>query len=171
MYNNNYVNSGLITGTQWDVMINFISDETEKSEKEASNTKKYEDLKTNCKWGNYKNTTLNSCEGKYCTIDENGSMMSEWKENTNKTNREGTYYTILTTGATEEVKKKNLYDIAGNLWECTQEIAGTAGTYTMLRGGSFFNDYTVRPACSRMGATFAYADGTTTGFRPVLYIK
>jgi len=122
MYNTNYVNSGLITGTQWDVMLNFMSDENDKSVENASNSSKYMDLKTNCIWGNYSDITLNNCEGKYCLIDDNGSMQSLWNENTNKTNKNNGYYNLLTTGSTEEVKRKNLYDVAGNLWENTHEV-------------------------------------------------
>ena len=108
-------------------MMDFISDEEDKSIENASNGSKYTDLKANCTWGNYNNTTLTECEGKYCIIDSNGSMASDWEENTTKTNRVSGY-TLLTTGSTEEVKKKNIYDVAGNLWECVQETA--SGTYT-----------------------------------------
>ncbi len=170
MYNTNYVHSGLITGTQWDVMINFMSDEIDKSEVNASDASKYTDLKTNCTWGNYYNTTINNCGGKYCLIDGNGSMVSDWEENVNKTNNNSGYRTLLTTGSTEEVKKKNLYDVAGNLYEFVQETAVYSGVYSSLRSGSFWEVYGTAPACFR-GRIGFNSPNTDFGFRPVLYIK
>lgn len=128
MYNTESVNSGLITGTQWDVMINFMSNETNKSVTNALDENKYLDLKSNCTWGNYNNTTLNNCEGRRCIINSSGAVISNWENNVSKTNKNTGNYTLLTTGATEETKKKNLYDVAGNLWECVQEIAIKKGT-------------------------------------------
>ena len=44
--------------------------------------------------------------------------------NSTNTNADGTrHYGILTTASTEDVKKCNIYDMAGNLWEWTEEIA------------------------------------------------
>ncbi len=148
-------------------MMDFMSDEENKSIGNAGNSSKYTDLKANCTWGNYKNTTLTQCEGKYCIMDSNGSIISDWEENTTKTNRVSSY-TLLTTGETEEVKKKNIYDVAGNLTECVQETAG--GMYTSYRGGCFANNYERYTACYRECFDFGSAF-TTLGFRPVLYIK
>ena len=139
MYNNsNYVSSQLITGTQWDVMLNYISNETDKSVENASNIDKYKDLKTDCKWGNYSDVPLNNCDGKYSIFSTSGPMTTLWLDNTNKSNtHEEKYSALLTTGSTEDVKKKNIYDVAGNLWEWTQEnavIADTSSTCHTLRG-------------------------------------
>ena len=52
LYNNNsYVQSGLITGTQWDMMMKFLSD--------SSN---YSDMKST-QWGNYDNVSLTNLRG------------------------------------------------------------------------------------------------------------
>ena len=166
MYNTNYVNSGLITGTQWDLMINFMSNETDKSIENAGNSEKYKDLKANCDWGNYNNTTLSNCTGKYCIAS--ASSTTAWEDNTTGSNRQSTYV-ILTTGSTEEVKKKNLYDVAGNLWEWTQESVSSS-SYYMIRGGSFWSAYASNPACQRANTTDSNANATF-GFRVVLYIK
>ena len=166
MYNTNYVNSGLITGTQWDVMLNFMSNETNKSVSNAGDSSKYTDLKANCDWGNYNNTTLNDCEGKYCIAS--ASSTTAWKNNDTGSNRQSTYV-ILTTGATEGVKKKNLYDVAGNLWEWTQESVSSS-SYYMLRGGSFASAYASNPACYRYCGTASLAS-TSCGFRVILYVK
>ena len=182
MYNNSdYVSSGLITGTQWDVMLNYISDETDKSVGNASNDEKYTDLKANCKWGNYKDTNLTNCDGKYCTVDGTTFLMkSLWLDNTEKSNKhEEKDAILLTTGSTDGnvkesiqgVKKKNVYDVAGNLWEWTQEKANitASGSNYSLRGGGYFHQ-------SSHTACFRHWEKTETtsiscGFRVSLYIK
>ena len=159
MYNTNYVNSGLVTGTMWDIMMKFIAN--------GDNT-----VVTNGTWGNHYNTGSNvkytAGIGRYATVDSSsGAMTSAF------TKSDGSYhYGIKTTAISENVKKKNLYDVAGNLWEWTQETAypnNTLETY-MIRGGSFYNSYSDNPACYRGNFT-ATNTFTLVGFRPALYIK
>ena len=83
----------------------------------------------------------------------------------------------MTIGSTSQVLRKGLYDVAGNLWEWTQEASYVANlgyntTYNTynLRGGSFYVAYASYPACYR-GYSFAPVTDTDGGFRPVLYIK
>ena len=49
MYNNNYVSSGLITGTQWDVILNTLKSKASLSDSDMTNSSS---------WGNYKNTAI-----------------------------------------------------------------------------------------------------------------
>ena len=49
MYNTNYVTSGLITGTQWDVMLNKLIEKTDLTEV---------DIKSSGKWGNYRDNAI-----------------------------------------------------------------------------------------------------------------
>lgn len=72
----------------------------------------------------------------------------------------------------------NLYDVAGNLWEWTQEAAylknvtyGENDIYNtyMLRGGSFNGAYAASPASTR-GNDCAPNTDTRDGFRPALYL-
>lgn len=153
LYNTNYVASGLITGTQWDVMLNFIGNTSEL---------------TSSQWGNYNNTTLSDCIGRYCKVDGNGNTEA-WTDNTTGTNKSGGTYTILTTGASETTKRKNLYDVAGNLWEWTQEASyySDAGVRYLLRGGSFSYAYASSPACFR-DTRVATSTYTNVGFRVAL---
>ena len=147
MYSNsNYVSSELITKTQWDVMLNYISGETDKSVDNAKDENKYTDLKTECNWGNYSWKELNNCTGRYCIMDKQTiTMKTLWLENKSKTNKLHTddELTVLTTASTEEVKKKNIYDVAGNVWERCQESAtyGEKEGHLMLGGASYPYDY------------------------------
>ncbi len=84
---------------------------------------------------------------------------------------------LLTTGSTKQVKKQNIYDVAGNLWEQTLEASysanmnyannATLNSY-MVRGGSFLNVQS--SACFR-GVVFANDTSSNYGFRPVIYFR
>ena len=59
---NSYVKSGLITGTQWDMMMKFLSDSSD-----------YSDMKST-QWGNYDNVSLSNLRGYYTNVNSsNGS--------------------------------------------------------------------------------------------------
>ena len=168
LYNNNsYVQSGLITGTQWDMMMKFLSDSSD-----------YSDVKSP-QWGNYDNVSLSNLRGYYTNVNSsNGSTDGLKKIESGYSTNSGTNsWVILTTGSTEQVLKKGLYDVAGNLWEWTQEASYVANlgyntTYNTynLRGGSFNYAYASYPACYR-DCNCAPTTNTNRGFRPVLYIK
>ena len=58
----------------------------------------------------------------------------------------------LSLGATDNTKTKNIYDLAGNLWEWTTEEGtrdGTVSTRAVLRGGGFNNDSSEYPIVYR----------------------
>ena len=58
--------------------------------------------------------------------------------------------TELTTGATERNKAKNIYDLAGNVWEWTLENSGYSSAPCRSRGGDFVDlDGTDIPASAR----------------------
>ena len=164
MYKTDYVRSGLLTGTMWDAMLNFIR---------TDNTKDV----TNSDWGNYYNKAITMDSGKYRIINSDGSETSTnvWTNGVNGSTKfvttTDTRY-LLTTGASEQVKAKNLYDVAGNLWEWTAEMSNNADNYyrMMLRGGSFNDYYGVFPACYRLTCTATSTD-TNFGFRVALFLK
>ena len=192
MYNNsNYVSSQLITGTQWDVMLNYISNEEDKSVENAKDESKYLDLKTGCDWGNSLGTPLKHCEGKYCEIDKtSNSIITLWEKNTSGTNKNTSneddtdnidnICNLLTTGSTEEVKRKNLYDVAGNLIEFVRNDIGsikfrldTAKDEVNLRRGSVFDS----SISSNVTVCYRHAPETdevahlSSGFRVTLNIN
>ena len=171
--NNQYVKSGLVTGTMWDVMLKYI--------KETGNV----DITTST-WGNYDNVALSNLRGYYTnvTYSTNRNTLGATDgfkscENLITTNSGINSYVILTTGSTEQVKKMNLYDVAGNLWEWTQEASyinnlnyntNIAYNSYINRGGGFDCPYTTYPPTIR-GDNYGSATFTNRGFRIALYLQ
>ncbi len=171
MYNTNSVSSGLITGTQWDVMLNKMLD---KGAIQSS------DLTNSGNWGNYTNNS----------IEYKGRMARTWYSSSwylatfggNTEGKTSSYSSgngdLLTTGASKQTEKYHIFDVAGNLWEWTDETslykAGTANEtntqYHISRGGGCKHDYRDYTACYRDSSIITYAS-SDVGFRVVLYLK
>lgn len=173
MYNNdkykNYVSSGLITGTQWDVMLNKIVEKTELTSS---------DLTSSSKWGNYRNTQINY-KGRLAKayVSSSSWYLPAFGEETEGTTRvyssDDTYGDLLTTGASNVTEQYHIFDVAGNLWEWTEEDShyATSGQYRVIRGGACNNAYATIPACYRSGTNTVSRTSFNIGFRAVLYIK
>lgn len=165
----NYVSSGLITGTQWDVMLNKL---LEKNKIQAA------DLTNSSSWGNYRNTSI-SYVGRLAKAYYSSSSwylpkFGELTEGTTTTyNSDNTYGDLLTTGASESAARYNIYDVAGNLWEWTEEDShyATSGQYRVLRGGSSVDASGAYPVCFRNGGITVSYTSLSIGFREVLYMK
>ena len=169
---NKYVTSGLVTGTQWDMICKYMQDNGV-------------DINSS-DWGNYDNVSLGGTEsykklrGYHTNIITNGGATDGFKkiEDGFTTDSSIGSYVLLATGSTEQVKQMNLYDMAGNLWEWTQETAyrkdlkynlnENFNSY-MLRGGG--NEGTYLYCLYYRGYDHAVLTCTNYGFRPVLYIK
>ena len=147
----------LCYGIQWDATLAFIGDE----EYNQDSTKK----------GNYKNNAwiINRETAKYTTSPSSDTTWTSISAEENKTKTKTASESILlTTGASEKFRTKNIYDLVGNVWEWTNEAY--SATQRVLRGGYYGNGGTGCPASSRFGNNpYGYNNGV--GFRPALYIK
>jgi len=161
MYKTSYVHSGLITGTQWDVMINKIASVEGKS------------LTNSVDWGNHYNKAL-TYTGRYATYNTSTKYLSVFSEEQINATKNANTNTLLTTAASETTKAYNLYDVAGNVFEWTEEISfyggNTATQYRELRGGSCSNTSSTYPVCFRNGVNTVGSTSSNVGFRVVLYM-
>ena len=174
MYDTDYVGSGLITGTQWDVMLKKIIEKTDITEADV--------VTNSSKWGNYKNTQI-AYKGRLSKAYYSSSRWYQPKFGEVQEGTTGNYGTsdtanygdLLTTGASAATEKYHIYDVAGNVWEWTEEASyyggNTAIQYRVIRGGSDLNVSSTYPACYRNGNNTVSNTNLNIGFRPVLYIK
>ena len=77
------------------------------------------------------------------------------------------YGTKQVAGYSDKWMVKNIYDLAGNVWEWTSEANGS---YFIIRGGSYLGDGSDNPVSFRNNFNASYTNGNL-GFRPRLYIK
>ena len=169
------VESGLITGTQWDVMLKkFIGKTNENGITFTENDLRYSD-----RWGNYYNTNI-PYTGRTASIYQNSSDSKLYITPFTTTVSTGTtgtnQRTEYTTGASKVAESYHIYDVAGNIWEWTEEIGGLGGgsvnaNYRVTRGGSCYGASGNDPACHRYGDGTASSVNCSIGFRAVLYIK
>ena len=165
--NNSCVTSGLITGTQWDVMLNKFIGTTNANRVTFTEA----DMKNSSKWGNCYNNDL-IYTGRSATLFKNGSSeyISPWGEKQINAETKTNTCTEYTTGASKATESYHIYDVAGNVWEWTEEI-GQGTAYRVIRGGSCGNDQDTSPACCRYSTLKDYEVYYHIGFRTVLYIK
>ena len=150
----------LCYGIQWDATLAFIGDENYNKDSTSK--------------GNYKNNdwTIDRETAKYTTSPKSDttwtSISAEENKRKTKTASESIF---LTTGASEDFKTKNIYDLAGNVCEWTNEaIEAFSMTTRVSRGGDCYGIGTSSPASYRYGYV-SEGCGSSLGFRPALYIK
>ena len=125
----NKVKTQMIWGCQWDVACNFIANKGDKKSITNSRT-----------WGNYSDSTENAA----VTVTESGTTKK--------------YGSKQNTGYSEYWKANNIYDLAGNCYEWTQEAALTGSR--AIRGGCYDGSGSDFPASDRPGGS---PDGSYDG--------
>ena len=116
------VKTQMIWGCQWDVTCNFITNKGDKRSITDSNT-----------WGNYSSSTGSAA----VKVTENGTEINK-------------YGSKQYTGYSEYWKANNIYDLAGNCYEWTQEAGGAS--YRACRGGSYECDGSEHPVSYRFNS-------------------
>lgn len=153
--------SGLITGAQWDAMCNYIGWDICESD--------------DVQWGNFFNSVSKAYDKLWCS---KSSDYYAWEESTSITKDSNTAM-VFPTGIFEnennqKTVQKNIYDIAGNVWEWTTEVPCYNKDNRMIRGvGVNSTTGTFRVTgrhgdCEKNGGDY---DGYCVGFRIVLYVK
>ena len=165
--NNDYVTSGLITGTQWDVMLNKFIGTTNANKVTFAEA----NMKNSNNWGNYFGCNL-KYTGRYATLFQNNNnwYLSTWSTKQTNAIINANVRTEYTIGASKSTEAYHTYDVAGNVWEWTEEV-GQAADYRVARGGSSNSPLGDNPACYRHPLSSDSFVGGDLGFRVVLYIK
>ena len=108
--NTNYgATSMLCTGASWDSMLDFVKDSSHS-------------VTNSTTWGNYNNSeTYTINRGKYAVYNTSTYRLEKFQDVGNEYSKEKNKSILLTTGATERNSSKNIYDVAGNVFEWTTE--------------------------------------------------
>ena len=166
--NNNYVTSGLITGTQWDVILNrFIGTKNVNGVKFTES-----DIKESSKWGNHLNSSI-MYTGRSATLFKNSDVwyISTWGAKQINERKDANKIVEYTTGASKQTEAYHTYDVAGNTWEWTDEL-GSDTKHAIIRSGSCLFSTETTPACYRAGDLTIDTDfHCNVSFRVVLYMK
>ena len=132
--------SSLMFGVQWDLVLAFMSKDTAKITSTDVLTKNSTTI------GNYNNNlwTIKNANAKYLTNPEGTFTACP-----NPFKKESSSSILLTTGADSSFSVKNIYDIAGNVFEWTLENTSNTNGSCAFRGGFFNGTGSAYPAASR----------------------
>ena len=146
--------SSLLFGIQWDLVCKYL---------EVKGKLATANINSNSSgWGNYSDVTRTITSDKAKQSTDYGST---WKVITGTKSASNI---ILSTGASNETNKMNIYDFAGNEWEWTLEKDSSSNFPCASRGGSYYDTGSDEPASSRLGCSTADSVGDIV-FRSALY--
>ena len=156
MYDNKDIGatSTLCYGVQWDAAMAFVTDSTHST----SNSKD---------WGNYKNNAWNITRTTAKYTDSTNVKTGSWTDITSSKEKTSSEIYLLTTGASDTFKAKNIFDLVGNVFEWTMEAY--IGNSRVFRGGCCHNDGSYSSASNRFIYSPVNCD-YNIGFRPALYL-
>ena len=167
--------SSLMFGIQWDLVCKFL--EVKGNWDTTTNTAQYY-IKQNSKdWGNYLNSSITLVRGKYninpyisSSTWETFSKDTSGYVTSSKTvsGSSATRYELLTTGASEDTNKMNIYDFAGNEYEWTLEKNNNNNDFCTYRGGAYYRNGNQYPASNRLNTSITFSN-MYIGLRPSLY--
>lgn len=151
------VTSTLCYGVMWDAMLDYIKDDKH-------------NVKNSTKWGNYTDNlwTIKNTKASYSEDKGETWKKIDDEENDSKS-KTSTKSILLTTGADDSFAAKNIYDVAGNVYEWTNEAYSEYRR--VIRGGGFNYDGDSSPASCRSNGYPVHSGGSDLGFRPALYIS
>ena len=156
MYSANEIGatSTLCYGVQWDAIMKFVEDSTHS-------------ITNSTTWGNYKNNawTIERTTAQY--TDTTNVKTGNWTAITSDKSKTSSASYLLTTGASDTFKVKNIFDLAGNVLEWTMEAYDSAGRVD--RGGDFSISGSYNPASVRSDDS-PFNSGSVFGFRLALYL-
>ena len=167
--------SSLMFGVQWDLVLAFMSKDTDKITSTDVLTKNSTTI------GNYRDSVFQlSQTGKYATMSAY-NLSSTWNPSTTSTtnfvdssrnkivqssNGNGI---LVTTGTSEKNKVMNIYDVAGNVIEWTLEKDSSTNYPCVCGGGNFI--YGAGSGVPAGGRSYSTTDGSNNniGFRVSLF--
>ena len=129
----NKVETRMIWGCQWDVTMNWLISSGAKTSDEVN--------KDSSSWGNYSDSKENA---KVTVTEEDGTTTNKYGRKQN-------------TGYSEYWKANNIYDLAGNCSEWTQEASYTSSRAN--RGGGYGGNGSSFPVSGRGGFNPDHSDG------------
>ncbi len=167
------VRSQLVDGIAWDVVMNWITNEDGKKSMITDSTN----------YGNYLNNTNKKGYGLNAIYTKNNDIWTTGQYNYGEFNLGGepnVKLIELATGSVSNFMLKNIYDMAGNMYEWTTETGyhsttktstNTGTKFAVRRGGGFGYDGLWQPLSDRHGLDPVNSSSFTWGFRVVLYIN
>ena len=146
--------SSLMFGIQWDLVCKYLEGKDGLTKADINSDSK--------NWGNYSNIAvpITSANAKQRASDGKWSTITVTKPKGSSV--------LLSTGASNNTKKMNIYDFAGNEWEWTLEYTSDTNNPCANRGGYYYSDGSYYPASYRGNHTTSDS-GHYLSFRPSLY--